>query len=205
MLTVAALATSAFAGGAGSAQARRAVPRMPGARPIPDGGVASVDPLVRQRLERRGSVDVLVTLDGASALANARAKAHGNSRALLRRTEPAYRKLKAGLHARVPGLEVLQDYSVLPVQFLRVSSREQLRRLGADPSVIGVGPNRKDRAFLSQSLPLIGQPAAAAAGVAGAGPAGAGLDPGVGDTRTPGAAAPPRPRPRPGPPVPAPP
>jgi subtilisin family serine protease len=45
--------------------------------------------------------------------------------------------------------------------------------------VIGVGSDRRDEAFLTQSLPLIGQPAAAGAGHTGAGTAVAVLDTGV--------------------------
>ena len=145
---------------------------------------ASVDPLVRKQLARNGSADVIVTLDGASTLTSARAASHGNSRAMLRRTEPGYRALKAGVHLRVPGLRVLQDYQALPVQFVRVTSPQELARLRADPSVIGIGANREDTLDLTQSLPLIGQPAAQAAGFTGAGTAVAVLDSGVDYTRS---------------------
>jgi hypothetical protein len=157
---------------------------MPAALPAAYRPPASVDPLVGLRLERHGSADVLVTLDGASTLSNARASAHGSSRGLLRRTEPGYRALKAGLHLRLPGLRVLEDYDSLPVQFVRVHSRRQLSRLRTDPSVLAIGADRVDTLDLAQSLPLIGQPEAAADGHTGSGVAVAILDTGVDYTRS---------------------
>jgi Ca2+-binding RTX toxin-like protein len=157
---------------------------MPVSLPGASQRTASVDPLVGKQLAHDGSVDVLVTLDGASALSSARAAARGSSRGLLRRTEPGYRALKAGVHVRVPGLRVLQDYPALPVQFVRVSSPRELARLSADPSVVGIGANREDTLDLTQSLPLIGQPVAQAAGHTGAGTAVAVLDSGVDYTRS---------------------
>ena len=184
LLVVAALATSAFAGASGSAKPGRHGLRMPVSLPAASHRHASVDPLVRKQLARSGSADVLVTLDGATTLSSARAASHGNSRAMLRRTEPGYRALKAGVHLRVPGLRVLQDYQALPVQFVRITSPQELAQLTADPSVIGIGANREDTLDLTQSLPLIGQPAAQAAGHTGAGTAVAVLDSGVDYTRS---------------------
>ena len=140
---------------------------------------ASIDPLVAHRLGRRGSVDALVTLDGRSPLAEARVAAAGDSRALLRATVPAYRVLKEGLTSRVPALQVLEDYPALPILFVRIDSRAELQRLAADLSVTGIDADRRNRTDLAQSLPLIGQPAAAAAGHTGAGTAVAVLDTGV--------------------------
>lgn len=147
------------------------------------GNDASVDPLVRTQLARNGSADVLVTLDGASVLARARVASAGGSRELLRTTVPAYRSLKDEVGARVPGLKILQNYRALPIVFARVGSNGQLERLAADPAVIGVEADREDEPFLTQSLPLIGQPTAAAAGHTGAGTAVAVLDTGVDYTR----------------------
>jgi hypothetical protein len=78
---------------------------------------------------------------------------------------------------------VLQDYRTLPVLFVRQHSGAELARLQADPSVVGIGADRRDEAFLAQSLPLIGQPDAAAAGSTGAGTAVAVLDSGLDYTR----------------------
>jgi Ca2+-binding RTX toxin-like protein len=144
---------------------------------------ASVDPLVRKQLARHGAAEVIVTLDGTSALASARVASAGDSSDLLATTVPAYRSLKRDLRARVPGLRILQDYRALPVVFGRVGSAVELRRLATDPAVIGIGADREDETFLSESLPLINQPAAAGAGHTGAGTAVAVLDTGVDYTR----------------------
>ena len=160
---------------------RRAVP-TPHELPTPGKGVR-VDPLVLKQLARNGSADVLVTLDGASALRRARVASAGETEELLRTTIPAYRAMKVGVNGRLPELKILQNYRALPIVFARVGSRAELDRLAADPAVIGVGADRKDRAFLTQSLPLINQPAATAAGHTGAGTAVAVLDTGVDYTR----------------------
>jgi Ca2+-binding RTX toxin-like protein len=183
LLVVAALATTAFAGAFGAGGSQGSAARLPAVLPAAYLRDASVDPLVAKRLARRGHVDVLVTLAGASTLSSARASSSGDSRALLRSTVPGYRTLKAGLRTRAPELTVLQDFRTLPVLFVRVDSRAELANLRADPTVIGVGADRREKASLTQSLPLIGQPAAAAAGFTGAGTAVAILDSGVDYTR----------------------
>ncbi len=160
---------------------RRATP-MP-SKLLTRGRGASIDPLVRKELALRGAADVIVSLDGASALASARVASAGDSSGLLETTVPAYRALKRDLRARVPGLRVLQDYRALPIVFGRVGSDAELRRLATDPAVIGIGADREDEASLTESLPLINQPVAASAGHTGAGTAIAVLDTGVDYTR----------------------
>ena len=184
ILVIAALTSAAFAGAPASRASRRSGMRSPAILPVSYLREAKVDPAVPRRLALRGAVDALVTLDGASTLSSARAGSAGGSRALLRMTVPAYRALKSGLRTRVPGLDVLRDYHTLPVLFVRIHSRSQVARLRADPSVVGVGADRRDGAFLTQSLPLIGQPAAATAGFTGSGTAVAVLDTGVDYTRS---------------------
>jgi subtilisin family serine protease/chitodextrinase len=78
----------------------------------------------------------------------------------------------------------LKRYSHLPVGFLRIHSKEALDRLLADPDVVGVYENMGERMFLAESLPLIGQPQAAALGYLGVGTAIAVLDTGVDYTKT---------------------
>ena len=142
---------------------------------------ASLDPLVRKQLARDGAAQVIVTLDAASALASSRVASETGD--LLRATVPAYRHQKDEFRDRVPGFRVLRNYRTLPILFGRIGSKTELERLAADPAVIGVGADREDEAFLSQSLPLINQPAAAAAGHTGADTAVAVLDTGVDYTR----------------------
>jgi Ca2+-binding RTX toxin-like protein len=67
----------------------------------------------------------------------------------------------------------------LPILLVRFPSRAALERAASDPAVAGIGANRTLRPMLIESLPLIGQPAAAAAGHTGAGTAVAVLDSGV--------------------------
>jgi len=183
MVVVGGVATFLGAVASGAPPVQPSGPRLPAALPTAYHRTPSVDRLVARQLKRNGAVDVLVSFDGASTLAGAHAAARGSSLALLRDTEPAYRTLKAGVHLRVPGLEVLQDYQALPVQFVHIDSRQELSQLENDPAVIGIGADRVDRLDLTQSLPLIGQPEAAAAGHTGAGTAVAVLDSGVDYTR----------------------
>ncbi|HET7236178.1 MAG TPA: S8 family serine peptidase [Actinomycetota bacterium] len=178
VLLIAALAgTVAAAEGSGSARSGPAL--VPGSPPAAGGGGASVDPLLVKRLARGEAVEALVTLDGATALAGATAMSAASSRDLLRTTVPAYRALKDGVAARVPGLAVLRDFAALPILHVRIDSRAELARLAADPAVAGIGIDRQDRILLSQSLALIGQPAAAAAGHTGLGVSVAVLDTGL--------------------------
>jgi subtilisin family serine protease len=79
---------------------------------------------------------------------------------------------KGRLLAPTRAVEVseLKSYSHLPILSLRVRSKNALDKLLADPAVVGVYEDAvMHRAMLAQSLPLIGQPQAAAAGDQGAG------------------------------------
>jgi Ca2+-binding RTX toxin-like protein len=146
---------------------------------------ASVDRRVTRALEEGGSAEALLILDGDGALARARATVSaGDSRALLRSVVPAYRDLKDGVRSRLSEVTVLRDYRTLPILHVLLRSRAALDRAAADRAVVGIAANREYRAFLSQSLPLIGQPTAAAAGHTGTGTAVAVLDSGVDHTRS---------------------
>jgi len=79
--------------------------------------------------------------------------------------------------------ETLREYSHLPMSFLRFRSAAALERLLERPDVVAVYEDQPARKLLNQSLPLIGQPAAAAAGHRGAGSTVAVLDGGVDYTR----------------------
>lgn len=80
-------------------------------------------------------------------------------------------------------IEVLKDYSHLPVNFVRVRSRQALDRLLMHPGVAGVFENRLEQKLLAESLPLIGQPQVAAQGNLGTGTTVAVLDTGVDYTK----------------------
>lgn len=79
--------------------------------------------------------------------------------------------------------EVLKDYRHLPVNFVRVRSRQALDRLLAQPGVVVVFEDRLEQKTLAQSLPLVGQPQVAAQGSLGAGTTVAVLDTGVDYTK----------------------
>lgn len=146
---------------------------------------ASVDRRVSRALARGGTAEALLILDGDGALARARATVPaGDSRALLRSVVPAYSELKDGVRSRHSKLIVLRDYRTLPILHVLLRSRAVLDRAARDPAVVGIAANREYRATLSESLPLIGQPAAAAAGHTGTGAAVAVLDSGVDHTRS---------------------
>jgi subtilisin family serine protease len=91
----------------------------------------------------------------------------------------AYASIKQDGLAEIEGVTILRDYENLPTSFVRVSSEGALNSLIERPEVKAVFENRVYQHFLAQSLPLIEQPAAAAAGLDGAGTTVAVLDTGV--------------------------
>ena len=150
------------------------------------GGV--VDPKVAHGLEAHGSVDALVTLSYEGVLAQATNAAGGmrspeRAGAVLAITRPAYAAEKRAALAGVAGVRVLRDYGALPVSFVRITSEEALLAVANSPDTLHVQPNLKAELQLAESLPLIDQPAAQAAGYTGAGTAVAVLDTGVDYTR----------------------
>lgn len=168
--------------GARDRSAGAGVAKLPALSERPDG--ASVDRRVTRALAAEGSVEALLVLEGDEALTRARAAAPpDDSRALLRSVVPSYRELKAGVRSRLADVTVLRDYRTLPILFVRLPSEAVLERAASDPAVAGISANRTLQPMLIESLPLIGQPAAAAAGHTGAGTAVAVLDSGVDYTR----------------------
>jgi Ca2+-binding RTX toxin-like protein len=165
--------------GAASTRARAELP----ARVWVGSQGASVDRRVSRALEGGGTAEALLVLDGDGALARARATA-GSSRALLGSVVPAYRDLKEGVRSRLPQITVLRDYRTLPILHVLLRSRAELDRAAVDRAIVGIAANREYRATLAESLPLIGQPTAAAAGHTGTGTAVAVLDSGVDHTRS---------------------
>jgi len=79
---------------------------------------------------------------------------------------------------------VLKQYSHLPLNFVRVHSKEVLDRLLAHPDITGIYEDTVERLTLAESLPLIGQPQVSAQGNMGVGTAVAVLDTGVDYTRS---------------------
>ncbi len=78
---------------------------------------------------------------------------------------------------------MIQDYSQIPMAFLRVKSASGLKQLVNNPLVKAIYANERYEMFLTDSLPLINQPAVAANGFNGAGTTIAVLDSGLDYTR----------------------
>ncbi|MEX0991188.1 MAG: S8 family serine peptidase [Actinomycetota bacterium] len=141
---------------------------------------------VVQRIRERGSVDALVTVDGTQALADARSRAahvavpERAARSVLSVTTSAYEALKS--HLPETGT-VVEDYPALPVSLVRFDSEQDLLVASRDPAVVSIQVDGKVRIDMAQSLPLIRQPQAVAAGYSGTGTAVAVLDTGVDYTR----------------------
>ncbi len=92
-----------------------------------------------------------------------------------------YREIKQRVEtAMLPGeAELVQEYSHLPMSFLRFKSRPALDRLLARPEVVAVYENRPIYPSLTQSLPLINQPQAIQAAFTGSGSGVAVIDTGI--------------------------
>jgi subtilisin family serine protease len=175
----------AAAGGPGSARPGGGPDRLSGRFATVSDAVTAgvVDAQVARDLAARGRVDALVTFDDAEILARALAlapKANGRSEAVLRVAKPAFARQKnAALGFAGAGAKLLRDYGNLATVFVRFSSPHALLGAASAPGVSGVRQNRTYKAQLAQSLPLINQPAAAAAGYKGAGVTVAVLDTGL--------------------------
>ncbi len=79
----------------------------------------------------------------------------------------------------VTGVTVIEDYSALPISFVEVDTAAALLALVRTGDVVSVEPNLQYTRQLAESLPLIRQPQAQAAGHTGAGTAVAVLDSGL--------------------------
>lgn len=78
-----------------------------------------------------------------------------------------------------PDLQAVRDYTHLPLRFMRVRTEAALRALAARRGVQALHADRLHRHVLTQSLPLLGQPAVASAGLRGAGATVAVIDDGI--------------------------
>lgn len=83
----------------------------------------------------------------------------------------ALRRLKQDVLSALSVAEAnpVRDYSHLPMTSLRVDNLQALNRLLDDPRVTRIYENRENRMHLSETLPLIHQPQANAAGYLGGG------------------------------------
>ena len=146
-------------------------------------GAGKLDRDVEAQLARNGFVDAIVTFRYADAMSASRsrtARARGTilEQVFAEREEAALDR--AGTEARV-----LDAYDNLPASFVRFTSAEALLDVLNSSDVTGVRANRSVPVATSQSLQLIRQPQAAAAGHTGQGTYVAVLDTGVDYTRSP--------------------
>ncbi len=134
-----------------------------------------IPPNVRGQLEREEQVNVLVQLTEDVAMLPELARKAATSRPARRRA------IKEQLLAAVAGkdLERLKAYDQLPMIAVRARSIAALERLAARGEVVEIFADVPLYPVLSQSLPLIGQTTASAAGQQGSGTAIAVLDTGV--------------------------
>ena len=152
---------------------------------------APVAAVVAARAAREQAVDVLVVLDDSEqqrqldgAVGTAATRRHldrSGYRGVLRARSQLLGALKDDVLLGVadPDLEIRTDFDQLPVVHLRLHSARALQRLRMHPRVKLVDAVQAVRPTLAQSLPLISQPQAQAAGHAGTGTTVAVLDTGV--------------------------
>lgn len=154
-----------------------------GGTPEAEVGGGGPDP-VQQALDAGHTARAIVLLDEMPALAAARV-AGADEPAAAEAATAVLQDTKASLLSESDPAEVqvLNEYRHLPAMHVELRSPDALARLRARPEVVRVLPDEAHVAFLTESLPLIHQPAGYAAGATGAGTAVAVLDTGVDYTR----------------------
>ena len=144
-----------------------------------------LDPAVYDAVVNGGSAEGLVIFDDSSIQAQAAALRASfglrfDNDYISAFISNALSARKADAHASAGrGTSVLQDYSSFGIQYVGFDSAAALAAMLRSPLVSGVAANRTYTPTLAQSLPLINQPAAAAAGQTGAGTSVAIIDTGV--------------------------
>lgn len=153
-------------------------------------------PQIAERVERNEPVEVLVLLDDAAEEVaeqqeNARApklfQARGaDYKQRLEKRKNRMRTLKQEVATAVADtdLQVKTEFSVLPVMHVRLGSPRALAKLAGNKRILSIDENRANKAFLAQSLPLIGRSNSQLASAGGAGATVAVLDTGVDYTRS---------------------
>lgn len=149
---------------------------------------AGVDKQISAALDANQPIEALILLDDSQQTRALGAKSEQALNALdstdyaryLSSKANALNSLKETVLQQVSSeLQVLTNYSALPVLHVRLNNANALKGLLASGKVLSVDPNRANQAFLTQSLPLIKQPQAQAAGYAGNGATVCVLDTGV--------------------------
>lgn len=135
--------------------------------------------------------EVLALFDESTVLQTAaalrkKAKAVHDTAAILETKASMYKSLKQTVmnSMSINDIEILQDYSHLPIMFLKLKTMNGLQALLKHPSIIRVYKNETRELLLSESLPLIEQTIVADAGYDGSGTTVAVLDTGVDYTKS---------------------
>ena len=149
-----------------------------------------VPPSARAALALGEAQSLLVLFDDTAIQAQAATlrkqfKVKTDTAKIQQQKSAAYLALKQRVLATFPadGHDTLRNYSHLPMALLRIKSIAALEKIAAHSDVIALYENQRRYPVLAQSLPLIGQPAAAAAGDDGAGASVLVIDSGVDYTR----------------------
>lgn len=141
---------------------------------------------VLERLAAAQPQDLIVLFDSGAVEAEAmelrrqKGLVHDDADILTHKAQ-RYREIKQPVLASLPkqDFEIKRDYSNLPMAFLHFRTEAALRMLLERPDVLAVFENRQFFTQLAQSLPLIGQPQAAAVGKTGSGTVIAVIDTGI--------------------------
>lgn len=126
-------------------------------------------PNIANKIDRNEPVDVIILLDDTDEQAEEEKTNQGKEK-LYRAKGADYqqrvqnrkvlmKKLKDRVKPEVvdSDLEVVTDYSVLPVMHVRVKSQRALDKLSQNKKVLSIDENKANKMFLSQSLPIVGR------------------------------------------------
>jgi subtilisin family serine protease len=156
------------------------------AAPLPTRAATAPPQSMLDNLARGAPQEVIVLYDDSSVdteAASRRARAHlaHDDDAILSFRAARYRDIKQHAEAAMLPAEAehVQDYSHLPMSFIRFKSRPALERFLRRPEVVAVYENKPIYPSLAQSLPLINQPQAIQAGFTGSGSGVAIIDTGI--------------------------
>lgn len=142
-------------------------------------------PAIIEKLQQGIAQDIIVEFDARAIQSEAaaqRAPYESFDRPSIRAFKAQrYAQLKQRALALLPKdkIKVQRDYGHLPMAFLRVHTEAALRTLLTQRDVAAVYEDLELRATLAHSLPLIGQPTVATAGLTGAGTTVVVIDTGV--------------------------
>ena len=139
-------------------------------RDLADSHKAKADADHLSRMLDGGANSVIVEFAPASALP-AEGVTDAEHEAGLQRRKIEHRATKQAVKAQFASgdYEELRDFDALPMAHVKVNNRRALVKLLSHANVVAVYENKPGQHALAESLPLIGQPAAATAGYTGAG------------------------------------